>query len=65
MEEDRISELGDAILLRILCSINIKEAVQTSILSKRWKNLWTSMPDLNFRSMAIQSGVHIGKPFDS
>ncbi|KAL8482113.1 hypothetical protein ACS0TY_028318 [Phlomoides rotata] len=66
MEEDRISELGDAILLRILCSINIKEAVQTSILSKRWKKLWTSMPHLNFRSMAIQSGVHIdGKPFDS
>ncbi|KAL8485542.1 hypothetical protein ACS0TY_027728 [Phlomoides rotata] len=68
MEEDRISELRDAILLHILCSINIKEAVQTSILSKRWKNLWTSMPDLNFnfRSMAIQTGVHIdGNPFDS
>lgn len=68
MDEDRISELGDAILLHILCSINIKQAVQTSILSKRWQNLWTSISHLNFnfKSMAILSGLHTdGNPFDS
>ncbi|KAG8378302.1 hypothetical protein BUALT_Bualt08G0123300 [Buddleja alternifolia] len=48
IEEDRISNLPDAVLQHILGSIELKQAVQTSILSKRWKNLWSSLPDLDF-----------------
>ncbi|KAI3464477.1 hypothetical protein Pfo_021140 [Paulownia fortunei] len=61
MEEDRISKLPDAILQHILSSVDLKQAVQTSILSKRWKNLWSSLPNLNFNftSLAIQSGMDL------
>lgn len=59
MEEDRISKLPDAILHHILSKIDFEQAVQTSILSRRWKNLWSSLPDLdfNFRRLVIQSGL--------
>ncbi|KAG4991453.1 hypothetical protein JHK87_024910 [Glycine soja] len=36
---DRISELPDSILLHILNFMNTKSAVQTCVLSKRWKDL--------------------------
>ncbi|XP_057795860.1 F-box/LRR-repeat protein At3g26922-like [Salvia miltiorrhiza] len=48
MEEDRISQLPDAILQQILSLIDINQAVETAVLSSRWKNLWFSLSDLNF-----------------
>ncbi|KAJ4841517.1 hypothetical protein Tsubulata_012671 [Turnera subulata] len=46
---DRLSNLSDDILLHILACLNdTKYAVQTSVLSKRWRHLWTSVQDLNF-----------------
>ncbi|KAH6782699.1 hypothetical protein C2S51_007992 [Perilla frutescens var. frutescens] len=47
-EEDRISQLPDAILQHIISFIDIKQAVQTTILSTRWQNLWFSLSDLDF-----------------
>ncbi|KAL2480587.1 F-box/LRR-repeat protein [Abeliophyllum distichum] len=47
---DRISGLHDSILLHILSFLNMQEAVCTSVLSKRWKSLWTSLPTLRFQN---------------
>ncbi|XP_045804761.1 F-box/LRR-repeat protein At3g26922-like isoform X2 [Trifolium pratense] len=47
-EQDRISHLSDCLLLHILSFFNTKQAVQTSILSKRWINLWKILPTIKF-----------------
>ncbi|KAK6228732.1 hypothetical protein SCA6_001072 [Theobroma cacao] len=46
--EDRISKLPDDLLLKIMSLLNTKQAVQTCVLSKRWKPLWQSLPNLDF-----------------
>ncbi|KAI3903387.1 hypothetical protein MKW98_032041 [Papaver atlanticum] len=43
-EVDRISKLPDNLIHEILSFIDTKYAVQTSVLSKRWKNIWISLP---------------------
>ncbi|XP_065864593.1 FBD-associated F-box protein At4g10400-like [Euphorbia lathyris] len=45
---DGISKLPDEILVRILSHLPTKEAIATSILSKRWEYLWTSTSNLDF-----------------
>ncbi|XP_030514021.1 F-box/LRR-repeat protein At3g26922-like [Rhodamnia argentea] len=45
----RICDLPDEILLRILGLLSLKEVVRTSLLSKRWEYLWTSISSLVFR----------------
>ena len=46
--EDSFGELPEHILSHILSFLPTKEAVRTSILSKRWKFIWTSIPELHF-----------------
>ncbi|XP_028806308.1 putative FBD-associated F-box protein At3g50710 [Neltuma alba] len=46
-EVDRISGLPNSVLLRILSFLPVKEAVATSLLSKKWKRLWLSLPTLD------------------
>lgn len=48
--EDRLSDLPECIQLNILSFLDPKEAVQTCILSKTWRNIWKSLPILKLNS---------------
>ncbi|PWA69191.1 F-box domain, cyclin-like protein [Artemisia annua] len=50
VEEDIISNLPVEIIHHILSFINMKYAVQTSALSRKWRHIWTLMPHLNLNS---------------
>ncbi|CAE5959759.1 unnamed protein product [Arabidopsis arenosa] len=45
---DTISSLPDVILQQILSLIQTKYAIRTSILSKRWRYVWSEIPSLCF-----------------
>ncbi|KAM5586460.1 F-box/LRR-repeat protein [Rosa sericea] len=46
-QEDRISELPNAVLCHILSFVpTTKHVVRTSVLSTRWKNIWAYVPNL-------------------
>ncbi|KAK9133769.1 hypothetical protein Scep_013297 [Stephania cephalantha] len=49
-EEDRLSDLSDHVLHHIFSFINPKYSVQASVLGKRWRHFWRSLPNLNFQS---------------
>uniref|UniRef100_A0A7N0TF79 F-box domain-containing protein n=1 Tax=Kalanchoe fedtschenkoi TaxID=63787 RepID=A0A7N0TF79_KALFE len=50
---DRISDLPDELLHQILLLLPIKCVAQGSVLSKRWRSLWNSLPDLDFTSLLL------------
>ncbi|KAI3699294.1 hypothetical protein L2E82_43519 [Cichorium intybus] len=49
--EDRLSSLPDDVIHKILSFISIKDAIGTSVLSSRWRFIWTTMPYLNFENL--------------
>ncbi|KAF7062587.1 hypothetical protein CFC21_069166 [Triticum aestivum] len=53
---DLISALPEDLLLQVLgCLRCARAAARTSILSRRWRGLWTRLPDLVFRGVALRS----------
>ncbi|XP_047318102.1 putative F-box protein At1g32020 [Impatiens glandulifera] len=50
---DYISELPNDILSMITCKLDLKDAVRTSILSKRWKYIWINHTDLIFNHLNV------------
>ncbi|KAI3968050.1 hypothetical protein MKW92_035747, partial [Papaver armeniacum] len=49
-ERDRISELSEPLIHHIFSFLPIKCVVSTSILSTKWRYLWTSIPIIDFRN---------------
>lgn len=45
---DRLSELPDSLILEILSFLAMRD-VKTSLLSKRWEDLWKTVPGFDFR----------------
>ena len=52
--EDRINNLSDEIICHILSFVPTKHAVTTGVLSKRWINLWRSIPLLDFSDIKLK-----------
>ncbi|GJN02863.1 hypothetical protein PR202_ga20252 [Eleusine coracana subsp. coracana] len=44
---DRLSSLPDGTLRAIMSFLTARQAVQTCVLSRRWKDLWYSIPCLD------------------
>ncbi|KAH6756220.1 hypothetical protein C2S53_004319 [Perilla frutescens var. hirtella] len=50
---DRPSELPDSLIFHIFWLLPMRDVVRTTILSKHWRNLWTTIPCLNFDNYSI------------
>ncbi|ESQ38142.1 hypothetical protein EUTSA_v10029383mg, partial [Eutrema salsugineum] len=57
--EDKISALPDDLLVHILSFVPTKHAMATMILSKRWRYIWTMLPNLTY----LDKYTHIGGLF--
>ncbi|KAH1033857.1 hypothetical protein AAZX31_20G000900 [Glycine max] len=56
--KDRLSELPDSVLVHIMELMETRNAVQTCVLSQRWKNLWRRMTRLSFNHPRTFSRYH-------
>ncbi|KAJ0666160.1 putative F-box domain, leucine-rich repeat domain superfamily, F-box-like domain superfamily [Helianthus annuus] len=52
---DRLSSLPDDLIHKILSFISIKHAIKMSVLSSRWRYIWTTLPYLNFSQQNLRT----------
>nr|GEW43792.1 hypothetical protein [Tanacetum cinerariifolium] len=72
VNEDRFSSLPDELIHQILSCFDTKFAVQTPILSSRWKHIWKSMPEsfepfskcVNLMNLILRRVIVHAKVFD-
>ncbi|KAJ3687003.1 hypothetical protein LUZ61_016167 [Rhynchospora tenuis] len=55
-KRDRLSSLPDCLIHLIMSFMTAQEAVRTCLLSKRWQNLWTTLPFLDFDLWKFEYG---------
>ncbi|GJW89837.1 F-box domain containing protein [Tanacetum coccineum] len=55
VEVDRLSSLPDDLIHKILYFIGLRRAIGTSVLSSRWRYIWTSIPCLDFSSFLFST----------
>ncbi|EYU29684.1 hypothetical protein MIMGU_mgv1a024498mg [Erythranthe guttata] len=58
VNSDRISGLKDEILVRILSFLPTQTCVSTSILSRRWRFLWASVPSIIFEYTDCEDSIY-------
>lgn len=58
---DRISDLPDALIHHILSFRDMTYAIDTSYLSRRWRNVWKSLPILNLDSFRFLRNYEEGE----
>ncbi|KAF5782338.1 putative F-box domain, leucine-rich repeat domain superfamily, F-box-like domain superfamily [Helianthus annuus] len=61
VEGDRLSSLPDDLILKTLSFIDTKHAIRTSVLSSRWKYIWTSTPRLDFSTRDFRTLAKFSK----
>ncbi|XP_027335996.1 putative F-box/FBD/LRR-repeat protein At4g13965 [Abrus precatorius] len=59
--QDRFGDMPDCLIHHILSFMETKDAIRTSVLSKRWRYIWTSVPCLNFSSKSFTRLVDFKK----
>lgn len=52
-EVDRISYLPGHIIDKVLSQLSLRDAVRTSVLSKKWRYKWNTLPHLVFDNQAV------------
>eukprot|EP00253_Pinus_taeda_P035053 PITA_35053 len=60
---DRLSELPNSILSLILSKLPIRDTIKCSVLSKRWRFLYTEIPDLSLSPYHLLSTRHLRPAF--
>ena len=58
---DRLSSLSDDLLHHVMSFLPTPEVVRTSLLSPRWRNLWSSVPfiHINNKDFVVKNDVGI------
>ncbi|XP_068656437.1 F-box/LRR-repeat protein At4g14096-like [Aristolochia californica] len=59
--KDRITNLPEGILLHILSFLPTKDSIRTSLVSRRWRYLWKSVPSFNL-SVLVDGNRHNRTP---
>jgi hypothetical protein len=56
VEDDRLSDLPDCLIQSILSFLGSQQAVRSSVLSRRWRNLWRSVPCIDIDLTLFRRG---------